>query len=81
MQQRCGSLTVGEEAEVADANQPLGQNVDEEPSQELVRRDGQDLLLAAGCIILPAEGDTVILEADQAMVGDGYAVRCSGPGS
>jgi len=35
-QQRCGPFTVGEEAEVADANQPLGQDVDEEASQELV---------------------------------------------
>ena len=35
-QQRCGSLPVGEEAEVPDADQALGQNVDEEASQELV---------------------------------------------
>jgi len=70
-QQRCGPLPVGEEAEVADADQAFRQNVDEEASQELIHRDRHDLLLAAGCIVLPAEGDTVILEADQAMVGDG----------
>ena len=35
-QQRCGPFTVGEEAEVPDADQALGQNVDEEASQELV---------------------------------------------
>ena len=36
-QQRSGSLAVGEEAEVPDANQTLRRNVDEESSQELVR--------------------------------------------
>jgi hypothetical protein len=35
-QQRCGPFTVGEEAEVADANQAFGQNVDEKSSQELI---------------------------------------------
>ena len=35
-------------------------------------------MLAVGCIILPAEGDAVILEADQAMVRDGDAVRVAG---
>jgi hypothetical protein len=29
-QQRCGSLPVGEEAEVPDADEPLGQDVDAE---------------------------------------------------
>ena len=35
-------------------------------------------MLAVGCIILPPEGDAVILEADQAMVRDGDAVRVAG---
>jgi hypothetical protein len=54
-QQRCGSFTVGEETEVADANEALGQNVDEKASQELVGCDGHDLLLAVGCVVLNGE--------------------------
>ena len=34
--------------------------------------------LAAGCVVLPAEADAVILEADQAMVRDGDAVGVAG---
>jgi hypothetical protein len=35
-QQRGGPFTVSKEAEVTNADQALGQDVDEEPSQELV---------------------------------------------
>ena len=61
-----------------DADQALGQDVDEEASQELIRRDRHHLVLAAGCIVLPSERDAVILEADQAMVGDRHAVGAAG---
>ena len=77
-QQRSGSLAVGEEAEVADTDQAFGQNVDEEPSEELVGREGHDHLLAVSCIFLPAEGDLIVLEADEAMVRDGDAMRVAG---
>jgi len=77
-QQRSGPLAVGEEPEVADADQAFRQNVDEEAPQELVRRDGHDLLLAAGCVVLPTEGDLIVLEADEAMVLDRDAVGVAG---
>jgi hypothetical protein len=44
---RSTSSTVGEESEVSDANQPLGQDVDEKAAQELMGGNGHDLLLAA----------------------------------
>ena len=77
-QQRSGPFTVGQEAEATDANEAFGQDVDEETSQELIGCDGHDLPLAAGCVVLPAEGDAIAFEADQAMVGDGDAVRVAG---
>jgi len=70
--------TVGEESEVANANQPLGQNVDEEASQELIRGKGHDLLLAAVGIVSPAERDAIVFEGHKAMVGDGDAVGIAG---
>src|ERR1700733_8623641 len=50
-QQGWGPSAVGEEAGVADANQSLRQHVDQEPSQELIGRNGHHLLLAA--VVLP----------------------------
>jgi hypothetical protein len=77
-QQRFGSSAVGEKTEVADADQPPGQNVDEEGSQELICGDGQDLLLAAARVVLPAEGDSILLECHEAMVGNGDTVSVAG---
>ena len=69
---------VGEKAEVADADQALGQNVDQESAQELICGDRHDLLLAAVRIVFPAKRDSIILERHQSMVGDGDAVRIAG---
>ena len=67
---------VGEEALVADAVKAVGQHVEEEAADELRRCEGHDLVaVAAFCtVILPGEGDAVVVEADQAAVGDGDAV-------
>jgi hypothetical protein len=73
-QQGWGPSAVGEEAGVADANQSLRQHVDQEPSQELIGRNGHHLLLAAVGVVLPAEGDAILLAGNEAMVGDGDAV-------
>ncbi len=60
---------------MADSDQALGQNVDQESAQELICGDRHDLLLAAVRIIFPAKRDSIILEGNQSMVGDGDAVR------
>jgi len=72
----CGSVrelstsSVGGESEVADANQSLGQNVDQESAQKLFCGNRHDLLFATMRIILPAKRDSIILEGDESMVGD-----------
>lgn len=66
---------VCEKAEVTDADQALGQNMDQEAAQELICGDRHDLLLAAVRIVFPAKRDSIILERHQSMVGDGDAVR------
>ena len=50
----------------------------QEAAQELLCGNRHDLLLAAMGIVLPAEGDSIILKRDQSMVGDGDAVRIAG---
>jgi hypothetical protein len=69
---------VGKKPEVADADQALRQNVDQEAAQELIGGDRHDFLLAALRIVSPAKRDPIILERNQSMVGDGDAVRVTG---
>ena len=66
---------VGKKAEVADADQTLRQNVDQESAQKLICGDCHDLLLAAVRMVFPEKQDPIILERNQSMVGDGDAVR------
>lgn len=47
--------SVGEQSEVADADQAFGQDVKKESAQELIGRNGHDLLLAAVSVVPPAE--------------------------
>ncbi len=61
-----------------DTNQALGQDMDQEAPQELVCGESHDLLLAAASVVFPAEGNALSVEADEAMVGDGDAVRVAG---
>lgn len=70
-----GTMAVGEEPVMADAVEAIGQGVEQEASDELVGVEGDDLRLAVMPIILPAEADPAIGQADQAGVGDGDAVR------
>jgi hypothetical protein len=65
---------VCEKAEVADTDQALRQNVDQESAQELISGDRHDFLLAAMRIVFPAKRDSIILKRNQSMVGDGDAV-------
>jgi len=60
-------------AEVADADQALRQNVDQESAQKLICGDRHDLLLATLRIVFPAKPDAIILERD--LLG---ALLCSG---
>ena len=60
---------------MADADQALGQDMDQESAQKLMGRNGHDLLLAAVRIVFPTERNSIILEGNQSMVGDGNAVR------
>src|SRR5215216_1731784 len=50
--------------------------MDEEAVDDLAARQGHDLvpLPSLGTIVLPLEGDAVVVEGDQAAIGDGDAV-------
>ena len=65
---------IGEQAEVADADEAPGQHVEEEAAQELGCVESHDALLSSVGIVLVAEGDVFTVEVEQAVVGDGDAM-------
>ena len=58
------AAAVGKETKVADADQASGQDMEQEAAQELMRRDGHDLLLVAMRVVSPTEGDAAIAQGD-----------------
>ena len=72
--QESGALAVGQKAEVTDAHESFGEQVQQEAAQELVDREGQQLLLVVVGGIAPAKSDLAVGKGDQAMVGDGHTM-------
>jgi len=51
--------------------------MEQETAQELVRREGHNLLLVAVGVVPPAKRNAAVVEGDEAMVGNGDAVGIS----
>ncbi len=71
-----GARAFGEQAVVADAVEAFWRHVDQESADELVRAERHAFvsIAALDAVVLPLEGDAVLIEGDQAAVGDGDAV-------
>ncbi len=69
-----GPVTVGQQAEVADADKTLREDVQQEAAEELGGLERQDLFSMAVAVTLPAEGDLTVLESQQPVIGDGHLV-------
>jgi hypothetical protein len=71
-----GARAFGEQAVVADAVEAFWQHVDEEAADEIVRAERHAFvsIAALDAIVLPLESDILLIEGDQAAVGDGNAV-------
>lgn len=72
-------MTVSEKAEVAHAVETRGQQMQEKSPNELVRMKARDLftLSTVTPIILPSESDLVVIDGDDAAVGDGDTMGVS----
>ena len=63
---------------MTDAHKAAWQHMQQKTAQEFVSRDGQFALLVAVSVVLPAEGNLTIRQGDEAVVGDGHAMRVAG---
>lgn len=65
---------IGQDAEVPDTHEALGQDVKEKPAHELVRGNGHDPLLVAVRIVPPTKCNLAAVEGNETVVGDGDTV-------
>ena len=59
---------------MTNAHEPSGKNVQKETTQELRGEKSHLALLATVSIILPAKGDELLVEGQQAMIGNRHAM-------
>ena len=59
-------MAVGKETVVADALEAVGEHVQQEAAQKLVRIETHDLLRSAAGIVAPCESDLAVIEGDEA---------------
>jgi hypothetical protein len=56
-------MTVGQKSEVPDAHESFGQDVQEEPAQELNRLQGHGARLIAVRVVAPTESDALSVKS------------------
>ena len=66
--------SVGEKAEVADAHEPVGQDVEQEAADKLVGVEDQGLFPIAVFAISVAQSDMVLIDGKDAIIGERHAV-------
>ena len=70
-----GAMSIGHEAEVTNAMEAFRQGVQQEATNELVVGLLHDLCRVVVSVILPGEPDMIVVDLDDAAIGDGDAVR------
>src|SRR3977135_50013 len=69
-----GAPSVGEEAEVADADEAPGEQGKKEATEEIMARESAHFLLIVVGRVPPTKGDVAFVERNQSMIGDGDAM-------
>jgi hypothetical protein len=73
-----GSISVCEKAEVSNAGEARRENMEKEPTKELVGVQGHDASSIAAGVVLPGESDAVVVEGEDPTVGYSDAVSITG---
>ena len=66
--------SIGEQAEVANADQAGGQHVEQEAADEFDRIEGHDLGAGVILVVFPVEADAAVFQSAKPVVGDGDAM-------
>jgi hypothetical protein len=74
LRERRGAPAIGEQAEVADADEAVGADVEEEATEKLVDREFHHLPAVPVGVVAPAEADATIAEGERPVVGERDAV-------
>ena len=64
--QQSSAPSIGEEAEVADADEALGEQMKQEATQKLIAREGHQFLPIVVGGVTPAKGNLAVGQCDQA---------------
>ena len=72
-----GAASIGEEAVIADADEALREDVEQEATRELLRGERERSSTSAA-VVLEAEGDGPVVDVEQPVVRDRDAVRVAG---
>jgi len=66
--QESGAAAIGEEAEMANADEAFGEQVQQEAAQKLIERQGHQLVFIVVSGIAPAKGDLIVDQGDKSVV-------------
>jgi hypothetical protein len=69
------AATIRHVAKEPDAHKAARQHVQQETAEELLRRQCHEPPLVAMCVVLSTEGDFIVCEAYQPVIGDSHPVR------
>ena len=70
-----GTSSIGEPAEITNAREALWQEVLQEAAQKFLASQGHGALFVVMRVVLPSEGNLGIADCENAVVGDGHAMR------
>ena len=69
-----GTMAIGQQTVVANANEATGQNMHEKPPDELTGIKGHGLSSTILPVVFPGEGHLAVFDFEETMVGDGDAM-------
>src|SRR5437867_3519838 len=68
------AVAVGQDPEMSNTDEPVRDDMEQEPTEELLRFELHDLACVGVGVVLPAEPNHSVFETEDALIGDGHAM-------